>query len=806
MKNTISRTAAASIAAACLLSAASCSLPGGGNGSGSGAEKPKKTASEVIKHSYSAEQFGSVPDCQYVDTIMRLGDTDNILVRGNSDGSSTSQIFITDVNFEEFKPLEVKYDAGENSEVYLNSATAPDGTIYVVAAITDYGDQKLPDWNDPEFDYDSFNWDAFNAAATNTTVLYTFDASGKQLTKAEVELEGAVDPEAEGSIASYIGNVYPIDKDHALAYIGGEKDSYIIINADGTFGESVSFPSDLWLGPMCSTPSGDLAFTSWSGDCATIGIVNKDDLKVKADAIKLTDLKNESVNTLIKGDGEFDYYISTYSGLFGINPDGSSSELINWSDSDLDGDSIRGLIQLGNNEFAIYVYNYSDPAMNGFYRLTERDASEFADKTLITVAVVYSDSTFKSEVSSFNRSSDKYRIKINDYSEYYEWDEESEKYLNTPSKQLKLDIIAGNSPDMLYFSEPAAIKGLTGKGVFVDLYDFLGKDGGLSKDDLVPPVLKACEENGKLYSITPSLSMSTAAVKTKYCDKENWTIDDLIAAYNKLPAGSRLTQWSNSKLSAFQYLVSNMSFVDYAAGTCNYDSDEFVKILEFANQFPEEEEQPDWEHMTEEQTEKYYIDEQTVLRNDKALIGNFDFYDFREYNKLRQAMFGEDITLVGYPSANGCGTLVQQTASFAILSDSPNKDECWKFLCRFFTEDYQEKNSWSVPALKSAFEKKLDESMEDPYWIDENGEKHYEKGQYSLGDETIEYDNLSKEDRDYIEDLILNANVSGMQIWDNDVQAIVDEEVQAFFAGEKSAKETAEIIQNRVSILVSEQS
>ena len=805
MKNTISRTAAASIAAACLLSAASCSLPGGG--SGSSAEKPKKTASEVIQHSYRAEHFGGAPDCQYIDTIMRLGDTDNILVRGNSDGSSTTQIFITDVNFEEFKPLEIKYDAGENSEVYLNSAAAPDGTIYVVAAITDYGDMKLPDWNSPDFVYEEFDWDAFNAAATNTTILYTFDASGKQLTKAEVNIEDAIDSESEGDISPYVGNVYPIDKDHALAYIGGEKDSYIILKADGTFGESVAFPSDLWLGPMCSTPSGDLAFTSWSGEHATIGIVNKDDLKVKSDAITLTDLKNEGVNTLIKGDGEFDYYISTYSGLFGVNPDGSSSELINWADSDLDGDSIRGLVQLGDNEFAIYVYNYSDLSMNGFYRLTERDASELADKTLITIAVVYSDSTFKSEVSSFNRSSDKYRIKLNDYSEYYDWDEENEKYLNTPAKQLKLDIIAGNTPDMIYFSDTSAIKGLTNKGVFVDLYDFLGKDGGLSKDDLVPPLLKACEENGKLYSITPSLSMSTAAVKTKYCDKENWTVDDLIEAYNKLPEGARLTQWNNTKLSAFQFLVSNMNFVDYAGGTCNYNSDEFIKILEFANRFPEEEEQPDWENMNEEQMTKYYIDEQTALKNDKALIGNFDFYDFREYNRLRQVAFGEDITLVGYPSANGCGILVQQTASFAILNDSPNKDECWKFLCRFFTEDYQKENSWSVPALKSSLEKKLDESMEDPYWIDkETGEKHYEKGQDMIGTETIEYDNLSKEQRDYLEDLVLNANVSAMQVWDEDVQEIVDEEVQAYFAGEKTAKETAEIIQNRVSILISEQS
>ena len=45
-----------------------------------------------------------------------------------------------------------------------------------------------------------------------------------------------------------------------------------------------------------------------------------------------------------------------------------------------------------------------------------------------------------------------------------------------------------------------------------------------------------------------------------------------------------------------------------------------------------------------------------------------------------------------------------------------------------------------------------------------------------------------------------------MAIWDSEVNDIVDEEISAYFAGEKTAKQTAEIIQNRVSIMVSEQS
>ena len=300
--------------------------------------------------------------------------------------------------------------------------------------------------------------------------------------------------------------------------------------------------------------------------------------------------------------------------------------------------------------------------------------------------------------------------------------------------------------------------------------------------------------------------MNTLVVKKKFCDKENWTIDDLIAAYNKLPSGSKLSLWNSTNMYAFTTLTQNMQFVDFAKGTCNYDSDEFVKILEFANQFPDEDEQPDWENMTDEQYSKYYEDQETALRKDKALIGSLDFYNLRDYNMMKEVTFGDDITLVGYPSTNGCGFMVYPSASFSILKDSPNKDECWKFMQRFFTKEYQEKNSWSIPALKSVFENKLDEAMEDPYWIDEHGEKQYSKNEYYIGDEKLTYSNLSQEDREYIKDLIYNANINGVAIWDNDVDSIVNEEVQAYFAGEKSAKQTAEIIQNRVSIMISEQS
>ena len=804
-RNNVLRTMAASLAAVCLISAASCSMPGQNGSDGSKGEKPKKTAAEVIKHSYRAEQFGSMPPIQYVSNMTRLGQTDNILVVGSDDQGETT-MFLTDTNFENFKEITPDFNRPENSELYSYISAALDGTIFDVFTVTDYGDFKVPDWNDPDFDYDSFDWDAYQEAGEQTTYIYTFDSTGKELKHAEVNMDKFMDGAEDDMVTPYLGNITPIDSDHALAYVGGEKETYHIINSDGTFGNQINMPEDLWLGAFCSTPDGNIAFSSYSNDHECIGTINTADLKVNKESIIIDGIDNESISTLVTGDENYEYYACTYSTLYGIKSDGTAEELTTWLDSDLSGDSVRGMMNLGNNEFVIYVYDYSNNGANGFYRITERDASELSDKTLITIAVVYSDSNFQNEVNNFNRTSDKYRIKVNDYSKYYDWDEENEKYLNTPAKQFKLDLVAGNSPDMVFFSDLSAIKGLTNKGTFVDLYSFMEKDSSISKEDIIPSLLKACEEDGKLYTLTPSFNMSTAAVKTKLCDKENWTIDDLIETYKKLPAGAKLTQWESTKLNVFDFISRNMNFVDYKTGKCSYDSDEFVKLLEFANQFPEEEEEPDWEHMTEEDYQKYYEENETALRKDKALISTIDFYNLRAINEAKAATFGDDITLVGYPSTNGNGVMISPNSFFAILSDSPNKDECWSFMTKFFTEDYQKNNSWSIPALKSVFETKLEEAKEDPYYLDQSGKKTSYPSETTIGDQTIKIPNLSDEDVKYIRDFVYNANVSSMEIWDSDVSEIVSEEIKAYFAGEKTAKQTAEIIQNRVSIMISEQS
>ena len=64
---------------------------------------------------------------------------------------------------------------------------------------------------------------------------------------------------------------------------------------------------------------------------------------------------------------------------------------------------------------------------------------------------------------------------------------------------------------------------------------------------------------------------------------------------------------------------------------------------------------------------------------------------------------------------------------------------------------------------------------------------------------------LTKAEYDRLVELINSIKKVNNEL-DNDVFQVINEEVQSMFAGEKTAEEVADMIQNRVQILVSEKS
>lgn len=798
--NTTKRITAGILAISTVITLTSCGKPN------SQKTNEPQTADKVMQKAYAAVEMDVDLPLRSISSIFPLGDSGSYLVTGYSDEDG-EKMYVTDTEFLDFTPIDFSVETEGNAESYYSASALPDGTILMNVSVTDYGDTEIPDWDDPDFDYDSFDFEAFYAAAQRTYSLYTLDRDGNILS--ENEITGVDKLKADEDSELYIGEITPIGENLIIRVGGMDGESYYTIGTDGALGEKLDLGDNAYLYNAGCDSEGNLVFNTWDDSGEVIKTVDAQTLKLRDDVIKLKDLDVETnIQMITAGTGDYTLYLSTNNSLYGMKSDGSTEEVINWTDSDLNGDYITSLIPLENEDFIILERNWNSGGDTAVYRLTKRDVSELANTKVITLLAEYANNDVTDMVRAFNQSHTDYRIKLEDYSKYYEYDEETHESINDPENQLKMDIAAGKTFDMVILSGNSALyQNLASKGMFTDLYEYLGKNGSASKDEFLPNVLKACEKDGKLLCISPTFNVSTYAIKKKFTDKTSWTFDEMMEVYNQHSDTMRLLG-NTDKKETFYTLYRNMNggFIDYNKGTCSFDSPEFVKMLELIDGMDLETEH-DWESMTDEDYDAYYKDRETAMLNDKVLLSEIYFYDIRQYTRARYGTIGDEITLIGAPTNSGNGAQLTLGNCFAITASSPSKDACWEFLSQYFTDDYYgQDNVWNLPSVETYLDKCLDEAMEDPYWIDQDGKKQTYEDISWIAEKEIKIPNLTKEERDMIKEYLLSADSSGTYSYDETIYKIIDEEVEAFFNGERSAKETADILQNRISILVSEQS
>lgn len=805
-KTSCKRTLTGIIALGMILSAASCSSSSANNGSSSAGKNAQKIDKKVV-NSYRSVDIVSDASFGYLENVTKIGDTGKYLITGYGDNGS--EMYITDSGFETLNKIDFDSKKSENAESTASVGASKSGTIFVVSTVTDYGDFKLPDWEDPSFDPESFDFEAMEKAAHATNYVYTLDSEGNLISESEIT---GIDKYSAEDSRAYLSNVYPIDDDKTLVTIDGMETNYVILNKDGKIEQELDLGENMWFGSSCINKDGNLAFTTWEEGETALKVLDFNTFKLSDKSISLKGSDINNARTMCCGNDTYDYFISGQTGLYGLKADGTIDEIINWIDSDINGDFVQAVIPVENDEFIIYTQDWSSAGGTGaFSRLTRRDPSELENAKVLSLGMMYVHPDISSKVTQFNKSHDDVRIKIVDYSKYDDYDEQNQKMLNSAQSQLKMDIVSGNAPDMVFVYDPAIIKNIASKGVFADLYPLLGTNGSAKKEDIMDNVLKACEYDGKLVTITPGFSVSTLAAKSKFLDgKETWTLKEFIDTFHKLPEGTKLFSEFNSKEDVLDMLsYANKDLLDTENGKCNLNSPDVIDLLNFCNEFSDDE-AFDWEHASQAEMEKYYTESQTAYKDDKAFLYNFDLSDLASYHELKQARFGEDVTLIGYPTNSGNGALLSCYTCFSILNDASDKEACWSFISQFLTPEYQSndenKMMGIIPSLKASFEDALDAATKKPFYTDADGKKVEYDRTYYVGDKEIKIDPLTEDEKNFLRDYILNCTETGIGYASDEVGNIFNEETQAFFKGERTAEETAELLQNRISIILSEQS
>ncbi len=499
---------------------------------------------------------------------------------------------------------------------------------------------------------------------------------------------------------------------------------------------------------------------------------------------------NSNMEYSFFGGSGYDLYISDSTAIYGYDlASDTATKILDYTDSDLElTSSISSCVGVSDVEFVACLpdaeYNYY------LARLTKVPPEEVKDKQIITLGGYYIDYDIRRLAFAFNKKSNEYKIKFVDYSTY-----DGDDTYGAGSEKLNMDIVSGNTPDIILLDDDMPVDSYINKGLFCDLSTYLNNDPDISESDLLTNIVDAFKTGDKLYQIVPSFFITTMMVKSKYTGgKDVLTFKDCEDLMNKM---------GKDKSSAFGIMTrdefledgiraSGNMYIDWQNKSCNFNSDSFIEFLKFSK------------GMTVEYPDNVWEDyKDTLYLTDDALFYISSVSTFDDFKYYKRGLFQTDISFVGYPNDMGVNnTIIYPGKRITISAQSRYKDACWDFIKTFLSEEYQDE-VYNFPIRKSSFEKKADETTHRPYYMDEGKKVEYDETYY-IGGQDIKVEPFSKEEileyTNFIKSLKLVNNYNA------NVNNIIYEEASAFFSGQKTAEEVADIIQSRLSIYVNENS
>lgn len=766
-------------------------------------ERTTQKAEEVLSDSYKASQLTKPDGIDFLGNFRYIPDKDRVIAVGSSTQSTKLLSFSSDfASFSEI-PLQFPEEYTSSDEAYPIYSISSSGKISVMLMLYDHGGVVMPEEYDENFDYESYE-----ANAVKSYMFCCFNESGELTDKISVngldsfhdeygylQISSVADTNDGGAILCLRdATVLKISKDGSVnvLYKYNDANSYI----DST--QMVADKDGKLILAITSTNYTE----NTSQTNQSFYDVNPDTgISAEPFAVSTTDYSPNGAVT--GGRGDYRLFIPLFDALYGVKADGSLESVLNWNDSDI---GAITLYPVGENDFVAFGSDNYSNQMNFIY-LRRRNMSELSDTVVLTLASLWGGGS--DIVNQFNQSQNKYRIKIVDYSQYN--NEEPPYTTDGAMNQLKMDLISGKAPDIIITQNHNDITDLSGKGAFVNLYQFMENDPNVNRDTLMPNLLRACENSsGQLYSLSPSFSVKTMAAKTKIIkevfkenEMENWTLDDMISLYDNAPSNADHLYDGICKEDMFRNLFYAASdLVDYESGVCHFDSPDFVKILEFCNRFVGEVDMPD--KITEpEAHQQYYTDKYYWWSNDRIVVSEIGVGGDSSFSYTKDCEAREAITRVGYPSSNGKGGKLDLSENIAISATCPDKEGAWQFVRSYFTKEYQlAENDWGgktniqgLSARKDGFEQDMYKTS---HFTDENGAsvEYYES-------KSEKYYPLTQEEEEDLTNYILGCDTIYGD-YDADVLNICLEEAASYFAGETTAENAADMIQNRASIALSE--
>ena len=396
-----------------------------------------------------------------------------------------------------------------------------------------------------------------------------------------------------------------------------------------------------------------------------------------------------------------------------------------------------------------------------------------SQKTVLTLATVTPDSEVLAQVRRFNRSSADYHVELLDFSALLDSGSYADVFTvwNTA-------IMAGDTPDMIDLSN-LPWHSFADRGLLLDLNTLLPQEA------LLPWLWDALSYHGGNFTFPGCFTVETLVGKqSRLGNKSSWSV----AEFLKLAEASAIPMFSGMSRELFlsymeQYLLD--AFWDEEAGTCRFDSEEFQALLDYANTLTAPE-------------ELSYDLENTMLliRRDLALGEPVTLRSVSQLHQIEAYTVGEPVAWIGWPGESGAK--LRPAAELAAFKDTAHPDGVSEFLQFLLSEPCQTAFSrFAFPMTVSAFESEITAAMEPRNTNDSDIAT-----EFTVDGTVYPIVPLSAEDAARYEAFF--ERISAQVYSSQQVEAILEAECAALWAGAKTPEETAAQIQRRVELYLAE--
>jgi len=593
---------------------------------------------------------------------------------------------------------------------------------------------------------------------------------------------------------SYMSYLLDGGEGRALAIMGGSKYEAVLYGSDGKEVSRRELDQSLFerINTIFTKDDGTMMVIGYDEEW-TKSYISSYDIE-SGNMGEQTELTISNSFNNMRGGKDTDLLLTNNLGVYTWNiGDAEPKMLMNNINSDLPTNNMQ-FVQIVDDQHFVAVYNDNVNWEQKCAYFTHVDPADIPDKEVLVLGGEYVSSDVKAKVIDFNKASDQYRITVKDYSIY-----NTNEDWTAGQSRLNNDITSGQMPDIMLLSDMSSYANYVSKGLLADIGKLLEEDEELGKLEYLQNVWDAFSVNGKLCAVVPSFNVRTMiAKKSLVGEPQSWTMADVEAVLATMPEGAKA--FGDMMRDTYIYYIlsyAGQDFIDVETGKCNFNSQSFIEMLEYAKTLPKEYPEDYWENYD-------YRSQENQYRENRALLYDLYISNIRDCKYQIKGYIGEEISFVGFPTEDSNGsTLSSGNYTFMISAKSGHEAGAWQFVRQFLTEEYQTGGQiYDMPVLKSAFLAKAKEATERPYWTDEDGNKEYYDDTWYINGEEMILEPFTQEEVDEICEYIYTVNRTAY--YNEDIRNIITEEAEAFFSGQKSVQEVVDIIQSRAQVFVNE--